>query len=71
MQSGARDLPDLQGPTTCDQRGSTWYNTRNCTFEVDMPVDDDDYTYSVTVPSHPADKFSKTLRIGNYLLSKL
>ncbi|XP_025102256.1 uncharacterized protein LOC112568912 [Pomacea canaliculata] len=62
-KSGARDLPDLQGPTTSDQRGSTRYNTRNCTFEVDMPVDDGDYTYTVTVPFHPEDRFSKTLYI--------
>ncbi|XP_025102284.1 uncharacterized protein LOC112568924 [Pomacea canaliculata] len=62
-KSGERELHHLQGPTTSDQRGSSSYNTRNCTLEVDMPVDDGDYTYSVTVPSHPADRFSKTLRI--------
>ncbi|XP_025102255.1 uncharacterized protein LOC112568911 [Pomacea canaliculata] len=62
-KSGESGLHHLQGPTSSVQRGSTWYNTRNCTFEVDMPVDDGDYTYSVTVPSHPADRFSKTLRI--------
>lgn len=67
MQSRPRDIPHLQGQTTSVQRRSALYNRKNCTIEVDMPVDDGDYTYSVTVPQHPADYFSKTLRIGNLL----
>ncbi|XP_025100477.1 uncharacterized protein LOC112567846 [Pomacea canaliculata] len=35
----------------------------NCSFMHQMPVDDGKYTYNISVSSHPADTFSRTLHI--------
>ncbi|XP_025101699.1 uncharacterized protein LOC112568579 isoform X3 [Pomacea canaliculata] len=56
-------IQSLQGSTNSVGHDSQDYRRVKCSFVHKIPAEDGNYTYSISISSHPADQYSKTFQI--------